>query len=137
MLFTPKTGEPFSFRKNILPLLSALYQSCVNKNSQIYLANSIASGFLKWILLLLKDVSVLIVKMWSMKMIYRSSRMFVNWLFTLWVLLFKLPFYGGMSNMDAVFFSDTSDWAKSIIDLDIWLAVLLLFCSFVLICSNR
>ena len=47
-LLTPETVELFSLPKAVLPILSALYQSCCNKNSKTFLTNSIVPDLFKW-----------------------------------------------------------------------------------------
>ena len=54
----PKTAELFSLPKVILPLVSTLYQSCFNKNSQAFLVNSVVPDLLKWTLLSFKCLSM-------------------------------------------------------------------------------
>ena len=70
----------------------------------------------------------------SIKDFFIFCAVFISRLFTSWALLFRFSLRGTMSYMVTVFFSDISDWAKSIIDHGIWLAALLLFSSFVPTC---
>ena len=128
---TPKTVELFSLPKAILPLLSALYQSCGKKNLQTFLANSIVPDLFKRTLLSFKCLSMSVVSMWSTKVISRSLHMFISPLFVSGALSFRHSFRGTISDIVTVFVSDFTDSAMSTSDLDIWLAVLLLFSSFV------
>ena len=130
-LLTPETVELFSLPKAVLPLLSALYQSCFNKNSQIFLANSIVPDLFRWTLLSFKCLSMSTVSLWSIKVISRSPHMFIIRLFTSCALLFRLSFRGTISDIVTAFVSDFRGSARSMTDLDIWLAVLLLLSSFV------
>ena len=72
-----------------------------------------------------------VVSVWSTKVISRSPHMFIIRLFTSCTLSFRLPFYGTISDIFIVFVSDFNDSARSITDLDIWLAVLLLSSKFI------
>ena len=74
-LLTPETVEFFSLPKVVLPLLSALFQSCCNKNRQTFLANSIVADLFRWTLLSFKCVSVSMVSVWLIKVISRSLHM--------------------------------------------------------------
>ena len=123
-LLTPETFEIFSLPKAVLSLLSALYQSCCNKNSQTFLASSIVPDLFRWTLLWFKCLSMSMVSVWSIKMISRSPHMSISRLFTSCALLFKLSFRGAISDIVTAFVFDCRDSARSVIDLDIWLAVL-------------
>ena len=93
-LLTPGTFEIFSLPKEVLLLLSVLYQSCCNKNLQTFLAISIVPDLFRWTLLLFKCLSMSMVSVCPVKVISRSPRMFVSRLFTSCSLLFKLSFRG-------------------------------------------
>ena len=118
-LFTPKTVELFLIPKAMLPLLSALYQSCGNKNSQTFLANSIAPGLFKGTLFSFKYLFMSMVSVWSTKVISRSPHMFISPLFTSFALWFRISFCGAISNIVTVFVSDFSDSARSMTDLKV------------------
>ena len=119
-LLTPETVEFFSLTKAVLSLLSELHQSCCNKNSQAFLANSIVPDLFRWTLLSLKCLSMLMVSVWSIKVISRSPHMFISRLSTSCALLFTLSFRGTISDIVTAFVSDCTDSARSIIDLDTW-----------------
>ena len=125
-LLTPKTVELFSLPQEILPLLSALYQSCLLPlNSQTFLVNSIVPNLFKWTLLLFKCYSMSMLSLWSTKVILRWPNMFISWLCTSYALLFRLSFRGTISDIITAFPSDFMDNARLMTDLNIWLAVLL------------
>ena len=86
-LLTAETIELFSLPKAVLPLSSALYQSCCNKNRQTLLANSIVPDLFRWTLLSFKRLSVSMVSVWSTKVIPRSPHVLISRLFTSFALL--------------------------------------------------
>ena len=69
------------------------------------------------------------------KVISCSLHMFISRMFTSCALLFKLSFHGAISEIVIVFISNFSDSARSMTDVDIWLAVLLLLSSLFPTCS--
>ena len=69
------------------------------------------------------------------KMISRSPHILISRLFTSCALLFRLPFRGTIRDIVTVFVSNFRDSSRSMTDLDIWLAVLLLLSSFVPTCN--
>ena len=75
---------------------------------------------------LFKCLSMSIVTIWPTKMISRSPHMFISRLFTSCVFLFRMPFQRTIRDILTVFVSDFGDSARSMTNLDIWLAVLLL-----------
>ena len=101
-LLTPETVEFFSLPKVVLPLLSALFQSCCNKNWQTFLANSIVPDLFRWTLLSFKSLSVSMVSVWSIKVISRSPHIFISR--TSCALLFRLSFRETISNIVTAFF---------------------------------
>ena len=132
-LLTPKTVDLFSLSKAILALLSVLHQSSCNKNSQTFSANSFVPDLFKWTLLYFKSLFVSITSVWSTKVISRSLLMFISQLFISCALLFRLIFRRTISNIITLFLP--SDNAMSVNDHDMWLAVLLLWSSFVPTCN--
>ena len=71
------------------------------------------------------------VSVWSTKVISRSPHMFISRLLTSCALLFRLSFRGTISYIITAFVSDFNDSVRSVTDIDIWLAVLLILSSFV------
>ena len=121
-LLIPKTVELFSLPMSVLPLLPVLHQSWSNKKSQTFL------DLFRWNLLSFKCLSVSIVSVWS-------PHIFISRLFSSCALLFGLSFRGTISDTVTAFVSNFRDSARSMNNLDIWLAVLLLLSSFVLTCN--
>ena len=78
-----------------------------------------------------------IVSVWSTKVILHSPHMSIARLLISCAFLFRLFFRGKISHIATVFVSDFSNNAKSMTDLDIWLAVLLLLSSFAPTCNIR
>ena len=71
------------------------------------------------------------VSVWSTKVISRSPHMFISRLLTSCALLFRLSFRGTISYIITAFVSNFNDSVRSVTDIDIWLAVLLILSSFV------
>ena len=125
-LFDSKTVS-ISFPEDILSLLSVLYRSSCNKNSQIFLGSSIVPSLFKWTLLLFKCLFMSVILLWA-------TKTFISHLFTSCTLWFKLSARGTISNIDIdMFFSDFSHSARSMVDLDILLVIFLLLISFLLL----
>ena len=76
-----------------------------------------------------------IVSLRSIKVISHPPHMFMSRLFTSCALLFRFSFHWTISGIVKVFFSAFSNSARSMIDLDILLAFLLLLSSFSPTCN--
>ena len=125
-LFDSKTVS-ISFPEDILSLLSVLYRSSCNKNSQIFLGSSIVPSLFKWTLLLFKCLFMSVILLWA-------TKTFISQLFTSCTLWIKLSVRGTISNIDIdMFFSDFNHSARSMVDLDILLVIFLLLISFLLL----
>lgn len=97
-LFDSKTVS-ISFPEDILSLLSVLYRSSCNKNSQTFLGSSIVPSLFEWTLLLFKCLFMSVILLWV-------TKTFISQLFTSCTLWFKLSVRGTISNIniDMVFF---------------------------------
>ena len=134
-LLTPKAVWLFLLPRAILPLLSALNQSCCDKSLQTFLESFIQVFVQTNFAFVQMPFNVNGVSVVN-KSDFAFTAQFICWLFTSCALLFRLSFRSTISDIVTVFVSDFSDSARSMTDLDIWLAALLLLSSFVPTCST-
>ena len=121
-VFLTKLGKFASYWSKP-PLLSRSHQLNLYIKFLKFLANSMVPYLFKWSLLSFKCFAGSMVLVWLMTFMFRCWHIFVKRLLTSFTLLFKLSFLGTINETWTEFVSFFREFANSVIEFAIWLAV--------------